>query len=394
MTSRRSWPQSGSSPRGRGTPDAGELDLGGCRFIPARAGNTSARESSPGAGAGSSPRGRGTHIPHPQIDHRERFIPARAGNTRRDGRRQLADTVHPRAGGEHASRSAAIAIITGSSPRGRGTRPRPRRPRRDRRFIPARAGNTCSGAGSRRTYAVHPRAGGEHTHFRVGGDLWSGSSPRGRGTRRGGHGAPERSRFIPARAGNTPRRTRASPTPAVHPRAGGEHWPLSGAVCRWGGSSPRGRGTPDAALEMALGTRFIPARAGNTRRARSRWSTSAVHPRAGGEHTAFANSYYRARGSSPRGRGTRVQAPSRAQHRRFIPARAGNTRRPGHPGREPPVHPRAGGEHTILIGALATGLGSSPRGRGTRKGDYRGARVLRFIPARAGNTAAAGPGPG
>ena len=132
----------GSSPRGRGTPadKIGELRLG--RIIPARAGNTDSRcgeniltADHPRAGgehhhhlfpaisrSGSSPRGRGT----PDLDQGRgracRIIPARAGNTRDSPARRTGQSDHPRAGGEHLKGEEHELVEDGSSPRGRGTR--------------------------------------------------------------------------------------------------------------------------------------------------------------------------------------------------------------------------------------------------------------------------------
>ena len=51
------------------------------------------------------------------------------------------------------------------------------------------------------------------------------------------------SRFIPARAGNTPEQRRALIAKAVHPRACGEHDSGKRAIYNQFGSSPRVRGT-------------------------------------------------------------------------------------------------------------------------------------------------------
>ena len=151
----------GSSPRGRGTLVPPSDRPAGQRFIPARAGNANHRRCSTGATSvhpraggeraiigsirwranGSSPRGRGTLDAGLGIGSALRFIPARAGNAPTPG-------IQPTA-------------VSGSSPRGRGTRrPADRRPA-PRRFIPARAGNAQSGAVPRGLCPVHPRAGGE-----------------------------------------------------------------------------------------------------------------------------------------------------------------------------------------------------------------------------------------
>ena len=171
------------------------------RFIPARAGNTSRWPSmrsrhtvhpracgehgrklqEAGSGYGSSPRVRGTRYVRLLFDP-GRFIPARAGNTTAKPRRPTRPTVHPRACGEHRT-STRIRLRL--------------------RFIPARAGNTLNRDLSLRPGTVHPRACGEHV-VRVGHVcIRSGSSPRVRGTLRFTVICVSVRRFIPARAGNT-----------------------------------------------------------------------------------------------------------------------------------------------------------------------------------------------
>ena len=173
--------------------------------------------------AGSSPRGRGTHGAPETATGIHRFIPARAGNTHKTSSARSMRSVHPRAGGEHVSRPTWRRARSGSSPRGRGTHGTPRRRDRFGRFIPARAGNTTPAGGEARGDTVHPRAGGEHAPGNHQRQESHGSSPRGRGTpARCGRFAPC-GRFIPARAGNTPTLIGPYARWAVHPRAGGEH---------------------------------------------------------------------------------------------------------------------------------------------------------------------------
>ena len=227
------------------------------------------------------------------------------------------------------------------------------------RFIPAPAGNTRIGSGR---------------EFRAG---ESGSSPRLRGTRSavilasvvlpvhpracGEHRRPggprgAASRFIPAPAGNT-----GSSSVAPHPADVG--------------SSPRLRGT-----------RIRVYRQHRTR-------SSAVHPRACGEHVSRRPpmSLKRWRTVHPRAlRGTHRAGHETddADDRRFIPAPAGNTRDcqraawiAAHPGSSPrlrgtrllrrtaalprTVHPRACGEHCSSENNTLLSCGSSPRLRGT-----------------------------
>ena len=100
---------------------------------------------------------------------------------------------------------------------------------------------------------------------------------------------------------------------------------LNSAGLQGSGSSPRGRGTPQRVKSPEQPHRFIPARAGNTISWVAVFVVLAVHPRAGGEHDFLGRGVRGARGSSPRGRGTRPEHRRRAGAHRFIPARAGNT---------------------------------------------------------------------
>ena len=111
--------------------------------------------------------------------------------------------VHPRARGEHLLTSAFAGVITGSSPRTRGTRQHDDLLGRLARFIPAHAGNTFDACFEQSFKAVHPRARGEHIFPLMAGTYLDGSSPRTRGTREAPTSASCLHRFIPAHAGNT-----------------------------------------------------------------------------------------------------------------------------------------------------------------------------------------------
>ena len=213
-----------------------------------------------------------------------------------------------------------------------------------------------------------------------------GSSPRLRGTRGSRQWNPMDPRFIPAPAGNTRRPTPRGGSRPVHPRACGEHVP--GAQCpKWqGGSSPRLRGTRGSRQWNPMDPRFIPAPAGNTRRPTPRGGSRPVHPRACGEHVPGAQCPKWQGGSSPRLRGTRGHRGRGGRRHRFIPAPAGNTAFRRKNRARGPVHPRACGEHS---GREPEGIGtngSSPRLRGTRAVDGEDYDSVRFIPAPAGNT--------
>ena len=91
------------------------------------------------------------------------------------------------------------------------------------------------------------------------------------------------------------------------------------------------------------------------------------HPRVGGEHIPNWTPNKMKHGSSPRGRGTLMAETIEPNDDRIIPAWAGNT-----PAYFPVVqltadHPRVGGEHFYLGAGEVVVIGSSPRGRGTRR---------------------------
>ena len=233
--------------------------------------------------------------------------------------------VHPRERGEHCSIIQAPACVTGSSPRARGTQLHPGRRDRQRRFIPASAGNTCATRPGLHGASVHPRERGEHD----------------RRLRRQG---PHR-RFIPASAGNTTRARAQIMRSAVHPRERGEHSCTQAGEIGNDGSSPRARGTLACLSARWAQRRFIPASAGNTPCESERTESHAVHPRERGEHVAI-----------------RLSAVSRP---RFIPASAGNTASALANSCARPVHPRERGEHQGEPMQEDAQSGSSPRARGT-----------------------------
>jgi len=224
-----------------------------------------------------------------------------------------AQTVHPRACGEHPRPGGRTRFLIGSSPRLRGT-PSPRAACIEtKRFIPAPAGNTAWARHPPSAGAVHPRACGEHLDRVTVVRNEAGSSPRLRGTRLKRATGSTTCRFIPAPAGNTGQRVRQRAGRAVHPRACGEHVINAGDRLPRTGSSPRLRGTRGHSLGEQCSHRFIPAPAGNTVDGRRLPLPRLVHPRACGEHKEAAAWNGRTSGSSPRLRGTQSGKYRRAQ---------------------------------------------------------------------------------
>ena len=253
---------------------------------------------------GSSPRTRGTgHPPVGRLDD-SRFIPADAGNGRRPACPAGPAPVHPRGRGERENLRICNETGSGSSPRTRGTVGEELSRVRGRRFIPADAGNGSTPSRRAVRDSVHPHGRGERTGAKRVAAFIGGSSPRTRGTVSTDPADARDRRFIPADAGNG-RSAGSRPTPCpVHPRGRGERRARSVVIGRLSGSSPRTRGTVFVRnAAQALG-RFIPADAGNGERRRRRRSVPTVHPRGRGERAASIRSASITSGSSPRTRGT------------------------------------------------------------------------------------------
>ncbi len=212
----------GSSPRARGTRKLACSRVRIHRFIPACAGNatTANRFMLPPSVhprvrgeriqpvphafllTGSSPRARGT-LREALVSHfHHRFIPACAGNADLGDRMTQEHPVHPRVRGERWGRDSACRSQVGSSPRARGTPSFSPFPWRPCRFIPACAGNAFVAHSQHILTTVHPRVRGERASAWLSSTIGGGSSPRARGTHRGGGNDPFNSRFIPACAGN------------------------------------------------------------------------------------------------------------------------------------------------------------------------------------------------
>ena len=398
--------EGGSSPLARGTLVEAALDAGVDRFIPARAGNTS-RSRRSRCGQSVHPRSRGEHIEIPSsnvdrtgssplargtrngnrgVPRSARFIPARAGNTARPSKGRCSCTVHPRSRGEHSVAHPESLQWCGSSPLARGTLAAGDERREVDRFIPARAGNTVGVPARVRVAAVHPRSRGEHMLSRRCLRMRPGSSPLARGTPDVAIPDGVGQRFIPARAGNTAGSLRGRTGAAVHPRSRGEHPIPRSQPCHSGGSSPLARGTPANKIQPTNLTRFIPARAGNTLACLAATASVTVHPRSRGEHRDGKEIVRNLRGSSPLARGTHVSISPLLLLLRFIPARAGNTGARGARYATPAVHPRSRGEHDTTVQPAPDHSGSSPLARGTPSSRTPPEYSSRFIPARAGNT--------
>ena len=150
---------------------------------------------------------------------------------------------------------------------------------------------------------------------------------------------------------------------------------------------PRACGELLAGVPRTRGTgRFIPAPAGNSRGAARSAAASAVHPRACGELLGSIDQKTVGTGSSPRLRGTRMRGSREKRLVRFIPAPAGNSSAIALKAKPEPVHPRACGELIEAGQHAIDNYGSSPRLRGTLRPSPLVILTRRFIPAPAGNS--------
>ena len=151
------------------------------------------------------------------------------------------------------------------------------------------------------------------------------------------------------------------------------------------GSSPLARGTPQRCDRHRADRRIIPARAGNARKRPRTAFLAPDHPRSRGERRAIGRLLVDHGGSSPLARGTLAKLAQIDQRIRIIPARAGNATDDLLQMAAKSDHPRSRGERATDLESMNIADGSSPLARGTRQRGLRPRRVLRIIPARAGN---------
>ena len=152
---------------------------------------------------------------------------------------------------------------------------------------------------------------------------------------------------------------------AVYPRSRGEHSASISFLTVQSGLSPLARGTHAEITRYRPRIRFIPARAGNTPLGLSVADLDSVYPRSRGEHNIINATTQIINGLSPLARGTLLNNTGKQFDFRFIPARAGNTRRIWTPSRRRAVYPRSRGEHNIVRQFNKDASGLSPLARGT-----------------------------
>ncbi len=233
------------------------------------------------------------------------------------------------------------------------------------RFIPAGAGNTEYSIAAVSISAVYPRWRGEHRERLRSQCVLYGLSPLARGTPGANCSHPRNRRFIPAGAGNTTGLYGIWFYIPVYPRWRGEHWMQQSEEARMAGLSPLARVTLAHLTDDNARLRFIPAGVGNTARWLPTTGQPSVYPRWRGEHVLIAVVTVGICGLSPLARGTRGEFSRNARLSRFIPAGAGNTSKWRSTARQSAVYPRWRGEHLFHHRTVNVGAGLSPLARGT-----------------------------
>ena len=234
---------------------------------------------------GSSPRMRGKPTACRRSAARMRIIPAHAGQTVSNSSRTSARSDHPRACGANVGRVHVHELQCGSSPRMRGKPTACRRSAARMRIIPAHAGQTVSNSSRTSARSDHPRACGANPALSVMTAAPAGSSPRMRGKLGFGFDSFRQRRIIPAHAGQTSRTPTPTPTVSDHPRACGANAAAGRIRTLRRGSSPRMRGKQGGRRKLEREIRIIPAHAGQTAPARDATSRSSDHPRACGANS-------------------------------------------------------------------------------------------------------------
>ena len=151
----------------------------------------------------------------------------------------------------------------------------------------------------------------------------------------------------------------------AHPHVCGEHMTETVIDTAPEGSSPRMRGTLYAPGSTVYYLGLIPTYAGNTLSGCMRCCPAGAHPHVCGEHLRLSLVALPALGSSPRMRGTPSCRLLKDGTHGLIPTYAGNTLLSLRVFSRTRAHPHVCGEHEPAEGTGESGVGSSPRMRGT-----------------------------
>ena len=155
-----------------------------------------------------------------------RIIPAHAGQTQNRYRLAWRVPDHPRACGANWRRRSRTPRPLGSSPRMRGKLLQNSAPCKQRRIIPAHAGQTTVHSVLTNCQPDHPRACGANAMDKAKAASMTGSSPRMRGKPKPGELIAVEKRIIPAHAGQTEWSWPIRIPAPDHPRACGANDPV------------------------------------------------------------------------------------------------------------------------------------------------------------------------
>ncbi len=205
--------------------------------------------------------------------------------------------------------ATVTACPGGLSPLARGTPPLRSSTRSISRFIPAGAGNSRSILLALFRLAVYPRWRGELCIKTSVKNFAVGLSPLARGTLIMTHGRPDKVRFIPAGAGNSPVASFPVVSSSVYPRWRGELYINEVNLWKLYGLSPLARGTLFMRGSKSPRRRFIPAGAGNSGESGCVHQWSSVYPRWRGELKQIVRFPHIHDGLSPLARGTPLFHP-------------------------------------------------------------------------------------
>ncbi len=272
----------------------------------------------------------------------------------------------------------------GPSPPARGSRARPDHQGDGEGSIPACAGEPPRARFIARAVRVHPRlrGGARRSSGRAIGT--SGPSPPARGSRDPGVRDRDLAGSIPACAGEPSTEARPRSRSWVHPRlrggAGAHHAPTPRGV----GPSPPARGSPPRGRGSRLASRSIPACAGEPGARVPAALPGSVHPRLRGGASGQIRSGHAEHGPSPPARGSPRFSEKHGLPIGSIPACAGEPRGPSWSPRRGRVHPRLRGGASVGLGDVFPCPGPSPPARGSRGHRHDRRRVVGSIPACAG----------
>ena len=256
--------------------------VGSLMVYPRVGGGNKSGNARPVGGGGLSPRGRGKQDRPAFRALRYRSIPAWAGETGHCGQNRRVPGVYPRVGGGNAGRYGDGGRGQGLSPRGRGKPGQSNPPGGSGRSIPAWAGETGGGHYRSALRKVYPRVGGGNSNRDGNREHVYGLSPRGRGKPTPTAIGLTLTRSIPAWAGETGSSSTPHPAAGVYPRVGGGNWGVGNPFLPVVGLSPRGRGKRSDVSAAAHRSRSIPAWAGETTQRRRASDRRPVYPRVGG----------------------------------------------------------------------------------------------------------------